>query len=61
MNNNNKPNSNMTSFTGLGLIFGTALGAAFCIIISINIIWAGVGTAVGLIWGAIIDNRKSGK
>lgn len=59
MGKDNKKNS--VTFTGLGLIFGTALGAALCMIISINILWAGVGTAVGLILGAIIDGQKSHK
>jgi hypothetical protein len=49
------------SFTGLGLIFGTALGTVFCVILSISILWAGAGTAVGLILGAIIDSQKSRK
>lgn len=44
-------------YTGLGLIFGTALGAALCMILSLNILWAGVGTAAGLILGAAINNR----
>lgn len=57
MGKNNKKNS--ATFTGLGLIFGTALGAAFCMIISINILWTGAGTAAGLILGAIIDGQKS--
>jgi hypothetical protein len=49
------------TFTALGLIFGTALGAALCMIISINILWTGVGTAVGLILGAMIDGQKPRK
>jgi len=59
MGKNDKKNA--VSFTGLGLIFGTALGSVFCMIISINILWAGAGTAAGLILGAIIDSQKSRK
>ncbi len=55
MEKNKKPGS--VPYTGLGLIFGTALGAALCMILSLNILWAGVGTAVGLILGAILDSR----
>ncbi len=59
MGKDNKKNS--ATFTGLGLIFGTALGAVFCMIISINILWAGIGTAAGLILGAVFDSQKSRK
>ncbi|HSI66434.1 MAG TPA: hypothetical protein VK947_03400 [Planococcus sp. (in: firmicutes)] len=45
-------------FTGLGLIFGTAIGAALSLIITGNVIWAGVGTGVGLVLGAVIDSMK---
>lgn len=43
------------NFTGIGLIFGTALATLVTIIMSVDIIWALVGTSVGLIIGAIID------
>jgi len=59
MGKDNKKNS--ATFTGLGLIFGTALGAVFCMIISINILWAGAGTGAGLILGAFIDSQISRK
>jgi NhaP-type Na+/H+ or K+/H+ antiporter len=42
-------------WTGIGLIFGTAIGAGLSIAFTQNILWAGIGTAVGLIVGAIID------
>ncbi|MDN3451818.1 hypothetical protein QMA09_16635 [Planococcus sp. APC 3906] len=48
-------------FTGLGLIFGTAIGAALSLIITGNVIWAGVGTGVGLVIGAAIDSMKKRK
>ena len=45
-------------FAGLGLIFGTAIGAALSLIITGNVIWAGIGTGVGLVLGAAIDGMK---
>lgn len=48
-------------FTGLGLIFGTAIGAALSLIITGNVLWAGVGTGFGLIAGAAIDGFKKRK
>jgi hypothetical protein len=55
----NEEKNKKHSFTGLGLIFGTAIGAAMTFILTINILWAGIGTGVGLIVGAIIDSSKS--
>jgi hypothetical protein len=55
--NQNKQCSNIP-FTGLGLIFGTSIGASLSLIITGNVIWGGIGTAVGLIVGAIIDGHK---
>ncbi len=48
-------------FTGIGLIFGTALGAVLCIVLSQPIFYAGIGTAIGLVWGACIDAYSSRK
>ena len=48
-------------FTGLGLVFGTAIGAALSLILTGNVIWAGVGTGVGLAVGAAIDSMKKRK
>lgn len=45
-------------FTGLGLVFGTAIGAAITIAVGQPIFWAGVGTGIGLIIGASIDAMK---
>lgn len=61
MDNNNNHDYSKIPFTGLGLIFGTALGAALSIIMIGNIVWAGVGTGVGLVIGATIDCVKKRK
>lgn len=58
MKNNN---SSKTPYTGLGLVFGTAIGAGITIAIGQPILWAGVGTAIGLVVGAIIDTAKHKK
>ncbi len=50
-----KHNKNI-SFTALGLIFGTALGAALALLLGADIYWAGAGTALGLVTGAAIDS-----
>ncbi len=47
-----------TNYTGIGLIFGTAFGALVTILMSIDIIWALIGTGLGLILGSIIDTYK---
>lgn len=49
------------SFTGLGLIFGSAIGFVVTLLMSYNIAWAFVGTGVGLILGSIIDANVSKK
>lgn len=48
-------------FTGIGLIFGSAIGSALSLIITGNVIWGVMGTGVGLVIGAAIDShyRKS--
>jgi len=58
-NRNHKPSD--IPFTGLGLIFGTALGAVASLILSCSILWAGVGTGIGLVIGAALDSQKTGK
>lgn|GEM_PF-818980 len=45
-------------FTGMGLVFGTAVGAVLSIAITGNVLWAGIGTGIGLVVGAIIDAYK---
>lgn len=54
----NKCDCSKISFTGLGLVFGTALGAVIAIAIGQPIFWAGAGTGLGLVLGAIIDSLK---
>lgn len=50
------------SFTGLGLIFGTALGSICSLIITGNISWwIGIGTGAGLIIGAGVDSYSANK
>lgn len=44
-------------FVGIGLIFGTAIGAGLSIVLTGDtVIWAGMGTGVGLVVGAIADS-----
>ena len=53
----NKNQDKKINYTGLGLILGTAVGSTFSLIFTGNLaLWAGAGTAVGLIMGAIVDN-----
>lgn len=54
----NKYDSSKISYTGLGLVFGTAIGAGLTIAIGQPIFWAGAGTGLGLVLGAIIDSLK---
>lgn len=62
-NNSNKPRQTMNdNAVGLGIIFGTAIGAGLGIILNYNIaIAAGSGTGIGIVIGAIISayNKKS--
>ena len=48
-------------FTGLGLVFGTAIGAGLSLAITGNVLWAGIGTGIGLILGAIVDSFVKNK
>ncbi|MCR3956276.1 MAG: hypothetical protein NUK57_08240 [Gudongella sp.] len=62
MSKNNEGNNKKVPFTGIGLIFGTAIGAGLSIILTGNtVIWAGMGTGIGLVIGAMADSyyRKS--
>lgn len=54
----NKYDHSKNSYTGLGLVFGTAIGAGLMIAIGQPIYWAGIGTGIGLIIGAMIDSTK---
>ncbi len=47
------------SYTGVCLILGAGIGASFGVINNQIAVMAGVGTAVGLIIGAVIDSYKS--
>ncbi|PKM85032.1 MAG: hypothetical protein CVU86_04025 [Firmicutes bacterium HGW-Firmicutes-11] len=48
-------------YAGIGLVFGTAIGAGVSLIITGTVIWAGIGTAVGLILGAIVGHIVKSK
>ncbi|ANU21473.1 hypothetical protein BBI15_15450 [Planococcus plakortidis] len=61
MEQNQKRDYSQIPFTGLGLIFGTAIGAIVALILTGDIIWAGAGTGVGLVLGAAIDGMKKRK
>lgn len=54
----NKKNSSKIPFTGLGLVFGTAVGAGIALALGQPIFWAGIGTGIGLVIGAAIDSMK---
>ncbi|MDE0582485.1 hypothetical protein ON064_05445 [Planococcus sp. A6] len=61
MAKNNSYDYSKLPFTGLGLIFGTAIGAGLSFVIAGDVIWAGIGTGVGLVIGAAIDGMKRRK
>ena len=48
-------------YTGLGLVYGTGIGAGLSIILTGTVIWAGIGTGVGLILGAMIGSYERKK
>ncbi len=54
-----KFNSSKISFTGLGIIFGSAIGSMLSLIITGSVIWGLIGTSTGLIIGACIDSYKN--
>jgi hypothetical protein len=58
-----KETRNLTKvpFTGLGLVFGTAIGAGLSLAITGNVLWAGIGTGIGLILGAAADSFVKNK
>ena len=58
MSSGNKDNERKKlPLTGIGLIFGTAIGAGLSIVLTgSTLIWAGMGTGVGLIIGAIAES-----
>ncbi len=43
-------------YTGVGLVYGTGIGAGLSIILTGTVIWAGIGTGVGLILGAMVES-----
>lgn len=53
--------SKKTSLTGVGLIFGVAIGAGLGLIFNNMPLGAGIGAGVGLIIGAIVDAYKNKK
>jgi len=57
----NQEKSMKIPFTGIGLVFGTAIGAGIALALGQPIYWAGAGTGIGLVIGAIIDSTKKAK
>ncbi len=60
MNDKNKRTKAKWHLPGIGLVLGTAIGAGFGIAIDINMmpVTAGIGCAVGLILGAILETHS---
>ncbi|MFZ7132182.1 MAG: hypothetical protein ACOWWR_07480 [Eubacteriales bacterium] len=53
-----KKNSLKIPYTGLGLVFSTAVGAGITLAIGQPIFWAGIGTGIGFVIGAAIDSMN---
>ena len=52
---------NKYQFTALGLIFGYGVGILFSLLIFDNVLWAWIGSGIGLVIGTIIDSSKRQK
>ncbi len=55
----NREKQSKIQYTGLGLVFGTALAAGVVLALGKPIFWAGIGTGAGLVFGAILDSVKN--
>jgi len=49
------------NFAGIGLVFGTAIGALIATLFSLEVYWMLVGTSVGLLVGSMVDSNISKK
>lgn len=58
---NKKNNGSKIPYTGLGLVFGTAIGAVIALAVNQPIFWAGIGTGIGLVIGAAVDSMMKKK
>lgn len=47
-----------SSYTGLGLIFGVAIGAGLGIIFNNMVLYAGIGAGLGIVIGSIYQSSK---